>query len=108
RLSLATVSVTDSIAGLEALAAEDELMIRCLLLVLIIGASMVASRATVLNTRTVIYDGLATEVAAATDASPELWITTSDLARATRFAIKPQGVCRDELCFPLPKNRTGE
>jgi hypothetical protein len=22
--------------------------------------------------------------------------------------IKPQGVCRDELCFPLPKNRKAE
>jgi hypothetical protein len=28
--------------------------------------------------------------------------------RATRFVIKPQGVCRDELCFPLPKNRKAE
>jgi hypothetical protein len=27
------------------------------------------------------------------------------LKRATGFAIKPQGVCRDELCFPIPKAR---
>jgi len=60
------------------------------------------------NTRTVIYGGLATEVAVATDSSSDLWITTSDLSRATRFVIKPQGVCRDELCFPLPKNRKAE
>jgi len=64
------------------------------------------------NTRMIIYDGVATAVTAATDEgtalsgpSSDLWITTSDLARATRFVIKPQGVCRDQLCFPLPKAR---
>src|SRR2546428_3762492 len=60
------------------------------------------------NTRTVIYDGVATEISAASEASGDLWITTSDLTRATRFVIKPQGVCRDDLCFPLPKNRRAE
>ena len=60
------------------------------------------------NAHTVIYDGVATEVAAASEPSSNLWITTSDLTRATRFVIKPQGVCRDQLCFPLPKTRTAE
>jgi hypothetical protein len=60
------------------------------------------------NKRVVIYDGLATEVTAAAEPSTDLWITTSDLTRATRFVIKPQGVCRDELCFPLPKSRQEE
>jgi hypothetical protein len=55
--------------------------------------------------RTVIYDGVATEVAMSGTDPTELWITTKDLQRATRFVIKPQGVCRDELCFPLPKDR---
>jgi hypothetical protein len=27
------------------------------------------------------------------------------LKRATGFALKPQGVCRDELCFPIPRGR---
>ena len=58
--------------------------------------------------RTVIYDGKATEVSAAPEVSSDFWITTSDLTRATRFVIKPQGVCRDELCFPLPKNHAAE
>ncbi|MBI1761327.1 MAG: redoxin domain-containing protein [Acidobacteria bacterium] len=58
--------------------------------------------------QTVIYDEVATAVAtppAAMNASGDLWVTLADLTRATRFALKPQGVCRDELCFPLPKNR---
>ena len=55
---------------------------------------------------TVIYDGVATEVGVVPVLSKnpvELWITTADLTRATKFEIKPQGVCRDELCFPIPK-----
>ncbi len=60
--------------------------------------------------RVVIYDNLATEVAAppttfgVTDPSV-LWVTLEDLKRATQFELKPQGVCRDELCFPIPKAR---
>ena len=60
--------------------------------------------------RVVIYDNLATEVAAPPmtfgDADPSvLWVTLDDLKRATQFVLKPQGVCRDELCFPIPKAR---
>jgi hypothetical protein len=56
---------------------------------------------------TVIYDDIATEVTKG-GAPAGLWITTADLKRATRFEVKPQGVCRDELCFPLPKSRQQE
>ena len=57
---------------------------------------------------TIIYDDVATQVGAATGSSAELWISTADLTRATRFELKPQGVCRDQLCFPVPKARTEE
>jgi hypothetical protein len=59
---------------------------------------------------TVVYDDKATEISPAQnpDGTEALWITTADLARATRFEVKPQGVCRDELCFPLPKARQQE
>jgi hypothetical protein len=60
------------------------------------------------NSRVIIYDGMATRVVAAPDLSGNLWIMTTDLARATGFVVKPQGVCRDELCFPLPKIRKAE
>ncbi len=58
--------------------------------------------------RTVIYDDVAKEVAAppaALTTTDDLWITLADLKRATGFVLKPQGVCREELCFPLPKAR---
>jgi hypothetical protein len=55
---------------------------------------------------TVVYDDVATAVTAG-DAA-QLWISTVDLTRATRFELKPQGVCRDQLCFPVPKARASE
>jgi hypothetical protein len=58
--------------------------------------------------RIVIYDGVATEVGAPAEASKDLWVTMKDLKRATKFVVKPQGVCRDQLCFPLPKARKAE
>jgi hypothetical protein len=70
-------------------------------------SAMAAATAT--GTRVVIYDNVATEVAPppATLAavSDDLWVTLADLTRATKFALKPQGVCRDQLCFPIPKAR---
>ena len=83
-------------------------MIKCLVIFAIVTACVVVGRASDANTRVVIYDGVASEVSASPNSSNDLWITTNDLARATRFVIKPQGVCRDELCFPLPKNRIAE
>ncbi len=83
-------------------------MIKCFFMLAIVAACVIAARATDQNTRVVVYDGIATEVSVAPESSSDLWITTGDLARATRFVIKPQGVCRDELCFPLPKSRKAE
>jgi hypothetical protein len=87
-------------------------MLRNLFSVAMITICAVAARATSDNNRVIIYDGATTEVTApgpsrkgSPELSNDLWVTTSDLARATKFVIKPQGVCRDELCFPLPKNR---
>ena len=76
------------------------------LTILITCGALVRSAAQ--TTRTIIYDGVATGVAASAAAADQLWVTTGDLTRATRFVIKPQGVCRDELCFPLPKNRKAD
>jgi len=57
---------------------------------------------------TIVYDDVATDLTLAREEADQLWITTADLKRATRFEVKPQGVCRDELCFPLPKARQQE
>ena len=62
--------------------------------------------------RIIIYDGLVTGVAAppaslSAPNSADLWVTLSDLTRATGFEVKSKGVCRDELCFPISKARRG-
>ncbi|MBV8206496.1 MAG: redoxin domain-containing protein [Acidobacteria bacterium] len=73
-------------------------------LVLLAAAAAAQDRATLIRT-TLIYDDIATPVELGAPAAPDqLWVTTADLTKATRFEVKPQGVCREELCFPLPKS----
>ena len=59
--------------------------------------------------RTIIFDRVATKITSVPPAtlatSPDLWVTLPELTRATKFVLKPQGICRDELCFPIPKGR---
>ncbi len=31
-----------------------------------------------------------------------LWLSAEDAERATGWTLKPEGMCRDELCVPLP------
>lgn len=58
----------------------------------------------------VIYDDAVTNLAAASfsASSNDLWVTLTDLTRTTGFVVKPQGVCRNELCFPLPKQKKAD
>jgi hypothetical protein len=79
----------------------------CSGLLLILLLTVVPSTANELRT-TIVYDDTATDLAVTREDGGQLWITTVDLKRATRFEVKPQGVCRDELCFPLPKTRQQE
>ena len=76
-------------------------------LLLLLLLTVLPSTANALRT-TIVYDDAATELTSAREDAGQLWITTADLKRATRFEVKPQGVCRDELCFPLPKARQQE
>ena len=57
---------------------------------------------------TIIYDDRASKINGANEEAGQLWITSADLARATGFELKPQGICRNELCFPIPKDREQE
>jgi len=66
------------------------------------------ARAADMTSQILIYEGKPTKIADARLSGNGLWITTNDLALATGFHIKPQGICRDELCFPLPGNRKSE
>jgi hypothetical protein len=80
------------------------------ILALALLISPLVSGATVSSKRTIIFDGKATDVTTAPPSAVnnDLWITAGELTRATGFELKPQGVCRKELCFPLPAARKSE
>ena len=79
-------------------------LLRFCLVVLVVLSGFAAPRAVAAQIQaTIIYDDVATEVANAREDAGQLWITAADLQRATHFEVKPQGVCRGALCFPLPK-----
>lgn len=76
--------------------------------ILFCALATMTTRAADPGKQTVIYDNAATAVGtppATFKANNDLWVTLPDLTRATKFVLKPQGVCRDELCFPIPKGR---
>ena len=36
------------------------------------------------------------------EASNGLWLTATDAARVSGWTLKPEGMCRDDQCVPLP------
>ena len=36
------------------------------------------------------------------DATGGLWLAAADAARVAGFTLKPEGMCRDDQCVPLP------
>ena len=35
----------------------------------------------------------------------DLWLSEPDLLAATGWEIKPEGICRDDVCIPVPPDR---
>ena len=38
----------------------------------------------------------------------DLWIETQDFAAATGWLLKPEGLCRGEICMPVPSGRAAD
>jgi hypothetical protein len=51
---------------------------------------------------TIIYGDKVAEVAGASVHGDDLWLALDDLRRATGWELKPQGVCKGEICVPIP------
>lgn len=57
--------------------------------------------------QTVLYGPLETEVASAAAEADRLWIPLDELDRATGWTAKPEGLCRGEVCVPVPPGESG-
>jgi hypothetical protein len=54
---------------------------------------------------TVLFQGTESHQKGARLEGDELWLTLADLTSATGWALKPEGVCKDEICVPVPAAR---
>jgi hypothetical protein len=58
--------------------------------------------------QTILYGALETELAGASADRDRLWIPLDELERSTGWTAKPEGLCRDEVCVPVPAARQAE
>jgi hypothetical protein len=56
----------------------------------------------------VIHEERETALPAARVSDGDLWLQGADIERATGWSWKPEGLCRDAICVPLPARRAGE
>ncbi len=56
---------------------------------------------------TIIYDERATVADQSQPDGDDLWVAAADLPAATGWELKPEGICRDELCIPVTGEQTG-
>ena len=55
--------------------------------------------------QTVLYDGRTSVFEHAHIRDGDLWLAADDLAAATRWEVKPEGICRDEMCVVVPTGK---
>ena len=53
---------------------------------------------------TVLYQESETQAEARAE-GPELWLTLPELTAASGWELKPEGVCKEETCVPVPDSR---
>lgn len=56
---------------------------------------------------TLLTDRGATEVAGRT-AGDDLWLSARDTESATGWSLKPEGLCKGDVCVPVPRQRARE
>jgi len=57
---------------------------------------------------TVLYQAHPPHLSAAVAEGEDLWVPTSELPAASGWELRPEGVCRGEVCVPIPRDRQGE
>ena len=54
---------------------------------------------------TVLTDAGLAEVSARSDVLGELWLSDQDCEKLSGWVMKPEGLCRDQICTPVPVAR---
>ncbi|MBM4414695.1 MAG: redoxin domain-containing protein [Chloroflexi bacterium] len=58
---------------------------------------------------TILYEDAGTATAPTAEASgDDLWLGPAELVAASGWEIKPEGVCREEICVPVPADRAAQ
>jgi hypothetical protein len=58
-----------------------------------------------MNEVTVLYQGRETKVGRTEIEGDELWLAHRQLVVASGWVLKPEGICKDEICVPVPGAR---
>ena len=51
---------------------------------------------------TILYQGKTTSISHAVSTDDDVWLTLPDLTASTGWEIKPEGICRGEICIMVP------
>jgi hypothetical protein len=57
---------------------------------------------------TVLYEQSETNCPTARADGENLWLGTPELERATGWSMKPQGLCRGDICVPVPAGQRAD
>jgi len=57
---------------------------------------------------TVVYHGRSLAVDTTNSSADGLWIPIVDLEKVSGWQLKPEGVCKGEICMPMPPGREEE
>lgn len=58
-----------------------------------------------MTTTTVLYQDQESRSEAARSSDDGLWVPLSELKAVSGWELKPEGVCKDEVCVPVPDTR---
>jgi hypothetical protein len=60
----------------------------------------------VVTTATVLYQDREATADRAQPQGDELWLTLPELTEVSGWELKPEGVCKEEICVPVPEARS--
>jgi hypothetical protein len=56
----------------------------------------------------VIYEDRPSQAVSAMAEGENLWLSSADLAKVSGWELKPEGVCKGDVCVPIPAGREAD